>query len=171
MFPSDSGNIKACSRNEAHKMAQTTGQRRATGAVAAVLAYRKWNNTDLIARTGTDTGTIGDFLLEQRWPKTATQGKIEEALGWPPGTIRAVSMGADPPPIDTEWESAAYLAAIETSTTTEVSNAQLLAAVLAIQTNVTGLRKDFDEIKLEVVRGMRPQGSPRTPRKDVSASR
>jgi hypothetical protein len=152
-------------------MTQTTGQRRATGAVAAVLAYRKWNNTDLVARTGTDAGTIGDFLLEQRWPKTGTQGKIEEALGWPPGTIRAVSMGADPPPIDTEWENAAYLAALEASRTTEVSNAQVLAAVTAIQTNVDGLRKDVEEIKWEVVRGLRPGGSPRTPRKDVSATR
>ena len=83
-------------------MAQTQGQRRASDAVAAQLASWEWNNSRLVAATGVDSGTIGDFLNGKRWPKIGTQGKIEKAMGWPGGTLRQVAAGQDPPPISQE---------------------------------------------------------------------
>ena len=78
-------------------MAQTTNQQRAAHAVAARMARLEWNNTQLVAATGADPGTIGDFLNGKRWPKIGTQGKIERALEWPPGTLRAIASGGAPP--------------------------------------------------------------------------
>ena len=77
-------------------MAQTTNQRRAADAVAARMAHLEWNNTQLVASTGSDPGTIGDFLNGKRWPKIGTQGKIERALGWAPGTLRTYCATAGP---------------------------------------------------------------------------
>lgn len=78
-------------------MAQTDAQRRASDAVASWMAEREWNISQLVAATGADPGTIGDFLNGKRWPKIGTQGKIEKALAWPPGTLRAIARGEDPP--------------------------------------------------------------------------
>lgn len=78
-------------------MAQTTNQQRAAHAVAAWMAHLEWNNTQLVAATGADPGTIGDFLNGKRWPKIGTQGKIERALGWAPGTLRSIAAGAPEP--------------------------------------------------------------------------
>ncbi|HET6154322.1 MAG TPA: hypothetical protein VFE15_15365 [Marmoricola sp.] len=80
-------------------MAQTKNQQRAAHAVASWMAHLEWNNTQLVAATGADPGTIGDFLNGKRWPKIGTQGKIERALGWTPGTLRTIaSGGAEPDP-------------------------------------------------------------------------
>lgn len=87
-------------------MVQTSGQRRAADAVAAWMAGREWNNTQLVAATGVDAGTIGDFLNGKRWPKTGTQGKIEKALSWPPGTLRAIAGGAEPPAVGGDTQDA-----------------------------------------------------------------
>lgn len=81
-------------------MAQTKNQQRAARAVAARMAHLEWNNAQLVAATGADPGTIGDFLNEKRWPKIGTQGKIERALGWVPGTLQAIAAGADEPDPD-----------------------------------------------------------------------
>jgi hypothetical protein len=78
-------------------MVQTNNQRRAADAVAARMAHLEWNNTQLVAATGADPGTIGDFLNGKRWPKLGTQGKIERALGWSPGTLRTVAAGGPAP--------------------------------------------------------------------------
>jgi hypothetical protein len=78
-------------------MAQTKNQQRAAHAVAAWMAHLEWNNTQLVAATGSDPGTIGDFLNGKRWPKIGTQGKIERALGWPAGTLRAIAAGGAAP--------------------------------------------------------------------------
>src|SRR4051794_28388367 len=78
-------------------MAQTSNQQRAAHAVAAWMAHLEWNNTQLVAATGADPGTIGDFLNGKRWPKIGTQGKIERALGWPAGTLRAIASGGVAP--------------------------------------------------------------------------
>jgi hypothetical protein len=78
-------------------MAQTTNQQRAAHAVAAWMAHLEWNNTQLVAATGADPGTIGDFLNGKRWPKIGTQGKIERALGWTPGTLRLIASGGPEP--------------------------------------------------------------------------
>jgi hypothetical protein len=78
-------------------MAQTKNQQRAAHAVAAWMAHLEWNNTQLVAATGADPGTIGDFLNGKRWPKIGTQGKIEHALGWAPGTLRTIASGGPEP--------------------------------------------------------------------------
>lgn len=78
-------------------MAQTNNQRRAADAVAARMAHLEWNNTQLVAATGADPGTIGDFLNGKRWPKLGTQGKIERALDWPAGTLRTIAAGGPAP--------------------------------------------------------------------------
>jgi hypothetical protein len=78
-------------------MVQTNNQRRAADAVAAWMAHLEWNNTQLVAATGADPGTIGDFLNGKRWPKLGTQGKIERALHWTPGTLRGIAAGGPAP--------------------------------------------------------------------------
>lgn len=78
-------------------MAQTKNQQRAAHAVAAWMAHQEWNNTQLVAATGADPGTIGDFLNGKRWPKIGTQGKIEKALSWPAGTLRSIASGGPVP--------------------------------------------------------------------------
>lgn len=78
-------------------MPQNEGQRIAAQAVAAELARREWNITDLVQLTSADPGTIGDFLNGSRWPKLGTQGKVEKALGWEAGTIRSISLGGPIP--------------------------------------------------------------------------
>ena len=78
-------------------VAQTEAQRRASLAVTAWLAGHERNTAWLVRQTKADPGTIGDFLNGQRWPKYGTQGRIEKALGWEPGTLTAIADGADPP--------------------------------------------------------------------------
>lgn len=80
-------------------MAQTKNQQRAAQAVAARMAHLEWNNAQLVTATRADPGTIGDFLNGKRWPKIGTQGKIERAIGWKPGTLAAIAAGGpDPDP-------------------------------------------------------------------------
>lgn len=78
-------------------MAQTQAQARASDAVAAWLASHHRNPAWLVEAARADPGTIGDFLNGQRWPKLGTQGRIEEALGWPAGTIRQIGNGGPVP--------------------------------------------------------------------------
>lgn len=78
-------------------MSRTEGQSRARLAVQAAMAARGMNPGDLARKGNVDPGTVGDFLSGQRWPKLRTQGRIEDALGWPAGTIAAVVNGAEPP--------------------------------------------------------------------------
>lgn len=80
-------------------MAQNENQQRASDAVAAWLASRKLNPAWLVDETGADPGTISDFLNGTRWPKLSTQGKLESALGWEPGTIRRIGNGGPVPPL------------------------------------------------------------------------
>ena len=80
-------------------MPQSESQRRASDVVAAWLAHQRRNPAWLVAETGADPGTIGDFLNGSRWPKLGTQGKIEAALGWRPGTIRQIGNGGPVPEI------------------------------------------------------------------------
>ena len=81
-------------------MAQKPDQRRASQAIAAWLAHHERNTAWLVRQTGADPGTIGDFLNGQRWPKFRTQGRIEKAIGWEPGTLTRIADGGDVPPIE-----------------------------------------------------------------------
>jgi len=82
-------------------MAQTKNQQRAAHAVAAWMAQHEWNNTHLVTKADADPGTIGDFLNGKRWPKIGTQGRIEKALGWTPGTLRSIALGGPAPDFST----------------------------------------------------------------------
>ncbi len=81
-------------------MPNNDGRTRARLAVAAQLAHREWSPGRLAQESGADPGTIGDFLGGKRWIKLPTQGKIERALKWPPGTITAIEAGGDAPGFD-----------------------------------------------------------------------
>ena len=81
-------------------MPDNDGRTRARLAVAAQLAHREWSPARLAAEAGADPGTIGDFLGGRRWIKLPTQGKIERALAWPPGTLSSIEAGAEPPAIE-----------------------------------------------------------------------
>jgi hypothetical protein len=59
-------------------------------AVSAQMADRGINPTDVARQAKINPDTIGDFLAGTRWPKIGTQGKIERALNWPPGTISQI---------------------------------------------------------------------------------
>lgn len=76
-------------------MPQTPNQRRASDAVAAWLAKHHKNPAWLVDEAKADPGTISDFLAHERWPKIGTQGRLEDALGWPAGTIRQIGNGTD----------------------------------------------------------------------------
>ena len=80
-------------------MPNDEGRIRARLAVTAELAHREWNAARLASHSKADPGTIGDFLAGKRWIKLPTQGKIERALEWPPGTISSIEAGGEPPAI------------------------------------------------------------------------
>lgn len=81
-----------------------TGREVARQAVAAELARRRWSVSDLARRAGIDHNTATTFVSGERWPIHKTQGSIEEALGWPSGTLDRLSHGGEvdlsdlPPP-------------------------------------------------------------------------
>lgn len=130
-------------------MAQTADQQRATQAVAAWLAAHGRNNAWLVAKTGLDSGTVGDFLNGKRWPKIGNQGKVERALGWEPGTIRAVANGDPPPPVGGDDQDASYVAAPgdRVDDPNNITMADLMSEIRAV-------RRELDEIK-------RRRGEPR----------
>jgi transcriptional regulator with XRE-family HTH domain len=66
--------------------------------VLAEMSARRWTLADLSRKAGIDRDTASDFLSGNRWPNNRTQGHIEEALEWPPGTLAAICDGAEPPP-------------------------------------------------------------------------
>lgn len=95
MFPGVSGNMPVEGPTEGHgTMATDQGRLTARLAVEAALARRGWNRAQLADTAGSDAGTVGDFLDGKRWPKIATQGRIERALGWASGTITGIANGA-----------------------------------------------------------------------------
>lgn len=80
-------------------MDRDEGRTRARLAIQAEMSHRRWTNTELSKRAGVDINTIGDFLSGARWPKSPTQGRLEAALEWPPGTISAIAAGMEVPPV------------------------------------------------------------------------
>lgn len=71
-------------------MATEAGKGMARQAVLGAMAANGWNPARLADEADIDYGTVGDFLNGKRWPKVATQGKIERALGWTPGTLAGI---------------------------------------------------------------------------------
>ncbi len=74
-------------------------RRRVRVAVKAEMGRRRWNIQQLIDASGLDRSTVGDFLDGTRWPQQRTLGAIEEALGWPSGSIPEVLEGGEPPSV------------------------------------------------------------------------
>lgn len=64
-------------------------------AIEAAMAKKRWNQADLARHASLDDGTVGDLLRGERRPRRDTLGKIEVALGWPPGTASAYRYGQD----------------------------------------------------------------------------
>lgn len=92
------GTVPGTTRSEREPHMMTSdNQDRARQAVSAELAARQRNPLWLTREAGIDAGTLADFLGGSRWPKTSTQGKVERALGWPPGSINAIAHGAPAP--------------------------------------------------------------------------
>lgn len=70
-------------------------RRRARLLVEAAMAEQQHSRAGLARLAKVDPGTLSDFLEGARWPKAPTQGRIEYALGWEPGTIAAVAAGEE----------------------------------------------------------------------------
>jgi hypothetical protein len=45
-----------------------------------------------------DAKTVGDLIRARRWPIAKSRGRIEAALGWPPGEIARIASGEDTAP-------------------------------------------------------------------------
>lgn len=136
-------------------MPQTPNQKRATDAVAAWLAQQGKNNAWLVDAASADPGTIGDFLAYKRWPKIGTQGRIERALGWPPGVIRQMSNGADPddliPVIDEttvggDGDDAGYVAAPGDRVEGGSSDDDVLDSIRAMREEMRVLREAVERL-------------------------
>lgn len=82
-------------------MATEAGKATARRLVLGVMSEKGWNPATLGDNAGIDYGTAGDFLNGKRWPKIATLGKIDRALGWTPGTLAAVGEGLQDTPTET----------------------------------------------------------------------
>lgn len=83
-------------------MPTQAGRDAARKAVMAAMARKGWNPARLATEAGIDYGTAGDFVLGKRWPKVATLGRIDAALGWQPGTLAALGEELGPLPAPTE---------------------------------------------------------------------
>lgn len=71
------------------------GRRRAGEAVAAAMAARGWNATDVaVAANISDATTVRDFVNGARWPWSSTRGVIEKALGLEAGLLDRIAKGA-----------------------------------------------------------------------------
>ena len=66
-------------------------------AVRDELARRQKDPAWLARTAPADPGTINDFLEGKRWPRLSTLAKIDDALGWTPGTIDRIRRGQSGP--------------------------------------------------------------------------
>lgn len=71
-------------------------------AVAAQMADRGWDPVDLAREAKADLDTVTLFLNGSRWPKISTQGRIERALGWAPGSVAAIERTGRMPELRSE---------------------------------------------------------------------
>lgn len=74
-------------------------QTQAREAVRRAMAEQGLNNADITRATKLDKSTVGDFLGGERWPRPATLVRIDEALGWSPGTIDGIARGVISPDV------------------------------------------------------------------------
>jgi transcriptional regulator with XRE-family HTH domain len=65
-------------------------------AVRRRLTHLRLNQTDLATRAGVSRATVNAFLTGATWPSAETLGRIEEALGWPPGAIEEQATEPEP---------------------------------------------------------------------------
>lgn len=141
-------------------MAQNSHQRTASTRVAAWLSQNEHNNAWLAAKAKIDLGTVGDFLNGLRWPKAPTQGKIEKALGWPPGSIHQLGQGdaVDVPmepavsgdPQDADRSEDDYVKAPGATVESDITNADLMREILRSRAEYDQLRAEVRDVKSDV---------------------
>jgi hypothetical protein len=137
-------------------MPQTPNQAKASQAVAAWLAHNEKNPAWLVDQTGADPGTIGDFLNGLRWPKTGTQGKIEKALGWPPGCIRQIGNGSEPDSVGAVIKTPSYVPAPGPVVDGEVTNEQLYRLMLRMRADSDRIEGKVEDLSRRVGRLEQP---------------
>lgn len=69
-------------------------------ALRRALAAKGWNPADLSRAAGVDQGTVLDFLNGNRTPQIKTRGRMEQAVGWPAGTLDDIAAGHEPPLVE-----------------------------------------------------------------------
>jgi len=97
---------------------------------AAVAARRAELNLSrrLLARDGIiNAGTLNSLEKGKHWPKASTLRKLEEVLGWTPGTISALRQGDQPAAGDTAEATVALTGAIAAAHMAEATNLALQA--------------------------------------------
>lgn len=129
-------------------MAQSETQRRASRAVARWLSQREHNVAWLVRQTGSDPGTIGDFLNGNRWPKFKTQGRIEKALSWPDGTLTAIGDGDEVSEslfdVGGDTQDAGYVAAPGPHEARGISDDEVLRVLDDMQGQIEQLRRRME---------------------------
>jgi transcriptional regulator with XRE-family HTH domain len=64
----------------------------------------------LAEKAGIDTGTISSLELGQTWPWAKNRSRIDQALGWRPGSLEEVRHGGEPTLVDEPQQvSARYI--------------------------------------------------------------
>lgn len=99
---------------------------KARAAVLAQLAHRGWDKARLASEAGIDYSTAGDFLNGLRWPRVPTLAKIDQALGWEPGTTGRIATGDDVPGIG---DDEGMLLNVDPAVYEDLSRAELAEAI------------------------------------------
>lgn len=102
---------------------------RARSAVKARMAQEGIDKTDLARRAHIDPGTAGDFLNGSRWPRLPTLAKLDQALGWEPGTLAAIAEGAEEPNVTGMAHDSAMLLDVDPETYADLTPAELAEAM------------------------------------------
>lgn len=66
---------------------------RARQAVREEMTRQRITSADLARDTGLDYATVRDFVAGDRWPRSGTLAKIDEALNWTHGTLERIGRG------------------------------------------------------------------------------
>lgn len=99
---------------------------RARAVVLAQLAQRGWDKARLASEAGIDYSTAGDFLNGNRWPRVPTLTKIDQALGWEPGTTGRIATGDDVPVVG---DDGGMLLNVDPAVYEDLSRAELAEAI------------------------------------------
>lgn len=102
---------------------------KARAVVLAQLAQRGWDKARLAAEAEIDYSTAGDFLNGLRWPRVPTLAKIDQALGWEPGTTSRIATGDDVPGVSGPADDGDMLLNVDPAVYEDLSRAELAEAI------------------------------------------